>query len=80
MIAGLTLTYADYDAAVEILDNRSAKPALIKRVHINQLMNLAPVFNERHFGRLRHLLDDIETHFRGLEVLKVDKESFIFCQ
>ena len=76
VIAGLTLTDADYDAAVEILESQFAKPALIKRVHINQLMNLAPVFNERNIGRLRHLLDDIETHFRGLEALKVDKESY----
>ena len=76
VIAGLTLTDANYDAAVEILENRFAKPALIKRVHITQLMNLAPVFNERNIGRLCHLLDDIETHFRGLEALKVDKESY----
>ena len=76
VIAGLTLTDADYHAAVEILKNRFAKPALIKRVHINQLLNLAPVFNERNVGRLCHLLDDIETHFRGLEALKVDKESY----
>ena len=49
---------------------------MIKRVHINLLKNLAPVFNERNVGRLRHLLDDIETHFRGPEALKVDKESY----
>ena len=76
VIAGLTLTDADCEAAVEILESRFAKPALIKRVHINQLMNLAPVFNERNVGRLRYLLGDIETHLRGLEALKVDKESY----
>ena len=39
-------------------------------------MNLTPVFNERNVGRLRHLLDDIETHFRGREALKVERESY----
>ena len=76
VIAGLTLTDADYDTAVEILESQFTKPVLIKRVHINQLMNLAPMFNERNVGRLRHLLDDIQTHFHGLKALKVEKESY----
>ena len=76
VISGLSLTDAEYDSAVEILKKRFAKPSLIKRAHINDLMNLNPVFNDRNIGRLRHLLDDIETHFRGLEALGVDKETY----
>ena len=76
VIAELPLTDADYDSAVEILVKRYAKTTVIKRVHINDMLNLAPVFNERNVSRLRHFLDDIETHFRGLEALGVDKDSY----
>ena len=76
VISGLALTDAQYDSAVELLKKRFAKPTLIKRAHINDMINLAPVYNERNVGRLRHFLDDIETHFRGLEALGVDKESY----
>ena len=76
VIAGLTLTDTDFDASVEILENQFAKPVLIKRVHINQLIKLAPVFNERNAGRLCHLLDDIEIQFRGPKALYADKESY----
>ena len=76
VISGLALTDAEYDSAVELLKKRFAKPTLIKRAHINDMINLAPVYNERNVGRIRHFLDDIETHFRGLEALGVDKESY----
>ena len=76
VISGLALTDDNYDSAVEILSNRYAKPMQIKRAHINDIMNLPPVFNERNIVRLRHLYDDIETHFRGLEALGADKDSY----
>ena len=47
----------------------------IKRAHIND-MNLPAVFNERNSVRLRHLYDDIEVHFRSLEALGADKDSY----
>ena len=40
VIGGLLLTVADYESAVQILKNRYAKPAMIKRAHINELINL----------------------------------------
>ena len=76
VIAGLALTEENYDAAVEILTNRFAKPMKIKRAHINDIMSLPPVFNERNTARLRHLYDDIEAHFRSLEALGADKDSY----
>ena len=76
VIAGLALTEENYDAAVEILTNRFAKPMKIKRAPINDIMSLPPVFNERNTARLRHLYDDIEAHFRSLEALGADKDSY----
>ena len=76
VISRLSLTDAEYDSADKILMKRFAKPSLIKRAHINDIKSLNSVFNERNVGRLRHLLDDIESHFRGLEALGVDKETY----
>ena len=76
VISGLALTEENYDAAVNILTDRYAKPMKIKRVHINDIMNLPAVFNERNSVRLRHLYDDIEVHFRSLEALGADKDSY----
>ena len=76
VISGLSLTDAEYDLAVKILMKRFAKPSLIKRAHINDMMSLNPMFNERNVGRLRHLLNDIESHYRGIKALGVDKETY----
>ena len=76
VVTGFALTDADYDAAVDLLIKRFAKPGVIKRAHINELLSLPPVFKETSLARLRNLRDQIETHFRALEAQKVDKESY----
>eukprot|EP00794_Sanderia_malayensis_P016737 gene16737-biopygen14129 len=73
VIAGIPTTDSSYETAVNLLKSRYANPAVIQRAHINQLLNLAPVFNEKNTARLRSFHDHIETHFRGLEALGVDK-------
>eukprot|EP00794_Sanderia_malayensis_P005770 gene5770-biopygen4684 len=73
---GLTLSDKDYDAAVDILERRYAKPMQIKRAHINNIINLAPVFNDRSLTRLRNLHDDLEAHFRGLEAMGAEQETY----
>ena len=76
VIAGIPLTDANYDIAVDLLHKRYGKISVLKRAHMNELINLQPVFNEKSVGRLRELHDRIETQFRGLEALKVDKQSY----
>ena len=76
VIAGIPLTDANYDIAVDLLHKRYGKTSVLKRAHMNELINLQPVFNEKSVGRLRELHDRIETQFRGLEALKVDKQSY----
>ena len=76
VVAGLPLTDADYDAAVELLQKRFARPAVIKGMHIHEMIHLPPVYSERNIVKLRNLHDQIETHFRGLEALGADKESY----
>ena len=73
MIAGTPLTENDYKTAVNILKSRFAKPSVIQRAHV---INLPTVFNERNVTRLRTSQDQIEIHYRGLEVIGVDSNSY----
>ena len=76
VVTGFALTDRDYDSAIDLLRSRYAKPGVIKRAHINELINLSPVFNEKSVQRLRNLRDQIETHFRAMEAQGVNKESY----
>ena len=76
VISGFSLTEKNYATALKLLEQRYAKPTSIKRAHINELLNASPVYNERNIGRLRELLDFIETHYRGLEAMGVDEDSY----
>ena len=76
MIAGIPLKENDYNTAVDILKSRFAKPSVIQRAHINEMINLPAVFNEKNVTRLRTLQDQIEIHYRGLEAIGVDRNSY----
>ena len=76
VVTGFSLTDANYDSAVELLRKRYAKPSVIKRAHLNDIINLAPVFSEKNVTRLRVLHDQIETHFRAMEAQGIKKESY----
>ena len=76
VITGFALTDADYDSAVDLLTNRFARPSAIRHAHINEMANLSPVFNEKCVRRLRNFHDQIEAHYRGLEALGVDKQTY----
>ena len=76
MIGGLPMTDSNYTIAVELLKKRYAKPSMIQHAHINQLINLQPIFNEDNVTRLRSFRDQIEAHYRGLEAISVDKLTY----
>ena len=76
VIAGLLLTDADYNVAIDILQKRYAKPSIIKRAHMNEMLNLSPVYNKRSIARLRTLHDQIESHFRSLDVLGIAQQCY----
>ncbi|XP_032218797.1 uncharacterized protein LOC116601971 [Nematostella vectensis] len=75
-IAGFAMTAANYGAAIGILRKRYGKTEAIQRSHINDLLNLSPVFNDGDLTRLRRFYDVAETHFRGLEALNVNETSY----
>ena len=75
-VAGFALTEANYEAGVELLKDRFGKSVVVKRAHINGLMNLKPVFSESDVSRLRAFYDKVETHQRTLTALGADEESY----
>ena len=75
-IAGFAMTGANYAAAVQVLKKRYGKEIAIQRAHINDFLQLPPVFSDRDIPRLRKLFDDCEAHFRGLQALGVDKNTY----
>ena len=75
-IAGFTLTSANYGSAVELLKNRYAKKTAIQRAHVNELLNVQPVYNERDAQRFRSLYDFLETKHRALQALEVDESTY----
>ena len=75
-IAGFSLTAVNYAAAVDVLKKKYGKEIAIQRAHVNDLLNLAPVFSDKDTTRLRKLYDGCGAHFRGLKALGVDETTF----
>ena len=75
-IAGLTLTSANYDEAVSILQKRFGNKQQIISRHMDILLNANPVASPNDLKSLRHLYDQIESHVRGLKSLGVASESY----
>ena len=75
-ITGFALTAVNYDAAVQALKKRYGKEIAIRRAHVNDLLNLSPVYSDRDIPRLRKLFDECESHFRGLKALGVEENTY----
>ena len=75
-IAGFALTAVNYEAAVQALKKRYGKDIAIQRAHVNDLLNMPPVYRDRDIRRLRRLFDECESHFRGLKALGVEENTY----
>lgn len=75
-IAGLTLTGANYEEAVEILRKRFGNKQLIINQHMEHLLNIDGVSSQHDVKGLRHLYDAIESNVRSLQSLDVRAESY----
>ena len=76
MVTGFALTDSNYDAAIQLLTKRFAKPNVIKRALINDLINLPVIYREKNVQRLRNLHDQIETKFRAMEAQGIQQETY----
>ena len=54
-IAGFVLTVVNYEAAVQALKKRYGKDIAIQRAHVNNLLNMLPVYSDQDIPRLRKL-------------------------
>ena len=77
-IAGLTLTSANYNEAVSILQRRFGNKQQIISRHMDTLINASPVASPNDLKGLRHLHDQIESHVRGLKSLGVTSELIVW--
>ena len=75
-IAGFALTSANYKAATDLLKRRYGKKNAIQRAHINELLNLEPIYSERDTHRLRQMYDFAETKHRALGALGVEQDTY----
>lgn len=75
-IAGLPLTDANYNAAIELLKNRFGNKQVIISSHMDGLLKLTPLGNTSDVRKLRQTYDEIEAHVRGLQALEVPTESY----
>lgn len=74
-IQGLTLTEANYDAAIKLLQERFGRPQQIISAHMDQLLKVSPCSNDRPAG-LRYVYDQICVHSRGLASLGVTSDQY----
>ena len=75
-ISGLTLSSANYQEAIDILQKRFGNKQLIISKHMEILLNIETVTSEQNVRGLRRLYDDVESHIRSLKSLGVAPDSY----
>ena len=75
-IRGLSLTDANYDEAITILEKRFGNKQQAISKHMDALMNLEVVTSADDVTTLRCLYDGVESHLRGLKGLGVASDSY----
>jgi hypothetical protein len=74
-IQGLTLTGANYDAAIEILRDRFGQPQQIITAHMDELLKI-PASTGDKLSSLRFIYDKISVHVRALASLGVSSDQY----
>ena len=75
-IAEFALTAINYEAAVQALKKRYGKDIAVQQTHVNDLLNMPPVYSDRDIPCLRRLFDECESHFRGLKAFGVEENTY----
>ena len=74
-IQGLTLSEANYAAAIELIKERFGKPQQIISAHIDELLKL-PSCSDDNAIQIRSVFDRIRVNARGLESLGVGSDQY----
>ena len=75
-IAGQTLSWGNYQEAVEVLCKRFGNKQVIISKHMETLMNMEAISSDRHLRNLRRLYDNTESHVRSLKSLGIEAASY----
>ena len=74
-IQGLTLSDANYDSAIEILQQRFGRQQQIISAHMEEILKIPPSHNDSP-ASLRLVYDRLNVHVRGLHSLGVSTEQY----
>ena len=74
-VQGLTVSEDNYQAAIDILQQRFGKPQQIISAHMDELMKIPPCTVDKP-SQLRYVYDKISVHTRGLASLGVDSKQY----
>ncbi|XP_046856149.1 uncharacterized protein LOC124449255 [Xenia sp. Carnegie-2017] len=72
---GLTLTSANYDAAIAILQDRFGRTQQVIAAHMDQILQISAC-SENRTGQLRYVFDQISVQVRGLDSLGVSANQY----
>ena len=75
-INGLSLSSANYEAAVALLKERYGDPQKIINAHMDALVNLPIVENARNLKAMRHLYDEVVANVRASRALGRKAEEY----
>ena len=75
-VHGLTLTRSNYDAAVEMLQERYGKPQIIISEHMDEILKIQPCVEGGRLGPLRYVYDKISVNVRGLASMGVSSKEY----
>ena len=76
VVAGLALTSANYEKAVELLQARFGNRQIVISSHMEALTRIPKIMSISEVKRLRSLYDTVESHVRGLESMEISPDMY----
>ena len=75
-ISDFSLTALNYNAAIELLKDRSANPQIIISSHMEKLLKLQEVSDVNDVKKIRAIYDKIESNVHSLEAMDITLEQY----
>jgi hypothetical protein len=75
-ILGMSTTTANYKNAIDIIQDRFGKKAVVVASHMDSLMNLPIITSSRDITKLRVLYDKVEMNVRSLNALGIESTAY----
>ena len=76
VVAGLALTSANYEKAVELLRARFGNRQIVISSHMEALTRIPKIMSISEIKRLRSLYDTVESHLRGMESIEISPDIY----